>query len=174
MTASTTFPARRERVQTRMPAGVLKNGLALMGAIFGSIPTGAQDGFKVLLILLLIDTLTGVWLAFRKREFHSARSRGMLVPKLLQYACITGLGWGGAQISHFDHCMTGAVAVCVLIEVASILENLNKLERYGGAPLGPARPFLSKVNTYFAVVETRESVTRTTVSAVEAEKEKVS
>lgn len=177
---ATTMPARMAPRGKRMPAGALKVGMAFAGGLLAAIPQAIREGVIVLTLFITLDTITGVYLAARKGAVSSHTMREQLSSKLFQYASFIGLGGGMALLSHQWALLGAGIGVCLCCEASSIIETLLKLEKMGGAPLGPARPFLLRVEKYFdvAVVETREvTTTTTTVMAVavpaEPEKEKV-
>ena len=130
-----------------------KTLVAMLTAGLGLIPGSIRDSMIVCVLFIGLDTLAGVYLAARCGHIRSRKMREQFVAKLTQYGLIIGLGGGAALISKTNVVLQAAFGAVIAIEVVSIIEKVLLLEKCGGAPLGPARPFLRRIEKFFAVVE---------------------
>lgn len=124
---------------------------AAVTTTFAFLPGRSRDILLVLITLIAVDSITGVWLAARKGALKSRTFSEKLCAKLLQYTLITALGAAASVVTLQPSVFVGAVGVCLWVESLSLVENLALLEKNGGAPLGPARPFINKIVSYLAV-----------------------
>lgn len=153
-----------------MPTSVIKGVVTLSGLV-ALIPGAIRDLLLVAVLFIALDTVSGWWLAARRGRASSHRLRGGLVPKLLQYSLIIALATGVAIITHQWAVFGAGIGAVIAVEAASMLENLIQIEQNGGAPLGPARPFLQRLARYFAVASNDGLIV--TGGAASSDREKV-
>jgi hypothetical protein len=122
---------------------------ALAGLVY-AVPDSIRKAVLAFAILVLMDTVTGCWIATRKGTFNTYTMRHKLFTKALEFMTILALGCAGYLVSLSYVPLGITVAILIGIEAASNLENLAWLEHNGGAPLGPFRPALKRLSGYFA------------------------
>lgn len=121
----------------------LTGSLAILSAC---LPQYIQGLIWACCVLTLSDTLTGCMISRRKGVSSSGKMRRMTAEKAGQFLTILALGTAGS-LGVGDWVPFGlSLSAIIAIEVASNIENLAWLEHHGGAPLGPARPFLLKIS----------------------------
>lgn len=140
-----TFTKRRpQQMDTlKLLAGILS------GVVY-AVPESIRMAVLAACILTLVDTVTGFWIAARKGEATSFKMRHKLATKLFEFMTIGALGAVGWMLSQSFVPLGISFAIIIGIEAASNLENLSWLEANGGAPLGPFRPALKRLGSYFA------------------------
>jgi len=104
----------------------LKTALTVIASFITFFIHSNVMGVGVLVGLVLIDQLTGVWLAFKNNSFNSSAFRNGLI-KLLMYFIIIGAFHSLSYVSLFIFGWmgldTGALAWLAITEVISIVEN---------------------------------------------------
>lgn len=120
-------------------------------ALAATVPAAVRDATKVALFFVILDTLTGVWVAIVAHQVSSKRATEKLVTKLTQYAILVGLGAGLSVLMHVDQLILSAIWAIIAIETLSLIENLAKLEAAGGVKLGPAEPLFRRIVAYMGI-----------------------
>lgn len=129
---------------------------AALSTLQRAVPDRIRDLVLVVVLFIVLDTMSGMWLAAKQAKLRSKRMKDSLISKCLQYACLGGLGGGVSILADSWSPFGAAIGAIVGIETLSIIENLTHLEQCGGTPLGPARPFLRKIAKYLQVQECDE------------------
>lgn len=126
-------------------------GGGLIGAassFLGWLPVELHPVALAVAIAMGVDWLTGSAAAALDGKITSSTLRNRWFAKLAQYAGIVGLGCVVATLTGV-HAWIGAAGYGVIgVEVVSVVENLNKLQRHG-VDLGPLKPFLTAVERFF-------------------------
>jgi phage-related holin len=140
--------------------GLLARAVAGVAAAIGELhhvtPGHVERLVLVCFILIVVDTVTGAWLAATQAELRSRTLLRKLLAKGLQYATLIALGGGAAVLACQWALVSAALGLIVAIESISLIENLSLLEACGGVNMGPAKPFLDRVRKHLAVVYEEE------------------
>ncbi|OGF05218.1 MAG: hypothetical protein A2W00_04530 [Candidatus Eisenbacteria bacterium RBG_16_71_46] len=120
------------------------------------MPQAVREQTVVVLLFVLLDTITGVWLAAHGGAVQSKKLTTRLVAKLLQYSLLVGVATGAALLAKSWFVISGALMAIIGIESISIIENMALLERAGGVKVVLFRAFLQSAGRYLAV--TKEAI----------------
>ncbi len=116
---------------------VVLSGLAAMhGAFISLTPPGLKGPMVTIIVLIALDTITGVIASFYERRFFSHQLRTKTAGKLAIYTAFAVAFWFISLALDAWYLMSLIITWIGLTEVASIKENVNRLERCE-VPLGP-------------------------------------
>lgn len=125
-------------------------------------------------LLTLTDTITGYAISRRTGKTTSFTMRQKLASKSQQFLTIMAMGVSGSILSRSWVPIGLSFSGILAIEFASNLENLIWLEHNGGAPLGPARPYLMRIAQALGIGLDNENIggleTQRLIGEAEAEK----
>jgi phage-related holin len=155
-----------------MPQKIMKTlagAITGIPALFTQVPGDIKQLLGAFLVLLVIDSITGIWVAGRRKKLASHTFSQKLGAKLLQYLILIGIGgalgaafatWKGVSLALY--CLMG-------VEVFSNIENLAVLEKEGGAPVGKFKPFLQWISQYLEATNRADGSAKSTPPAGDKE-----
>lgn len=110
---------------------IFKALAATCGAVVISLVGTNYLAYEILFILIIVDTITGVSVAFHKKEFSSSQSFKGLKKIFLFFGLVIASHQITRYSGSFDFIEHGVVLYCAANELLSIIENSGEL----GLPL---------------------------------------
>ena len=143
------WAGRRRRVPAK-----LKILFACISGAVAAIPSAIRLEIEVATMLVIADSITGVWLAAHNRVIRSRTMRERFVAKTLQYMIICVMSGALSLLLQTWVVFGCGIGWITCIEFVSNLENLTRLETSGGIQL-PAKlkRMLTNAGQLFAHVD---------------------
>lgn len=124
--------------------------------IGSTIPSNIKVSAIVVCVFVTLDTISGVWLSGHSSGLSSKISREKLAAKCIQYAIICGCSACGAAIAGTWNILYLGHFGIISIEFMSLMENLVKLQKAGGANIAPIKPLINILSKLFEGVENEQ------------------
>ena len=124
---------------------IIKLLISILLTLFGPW----NGAYQALLIVMLVDFVTGIWAAVKHRRLSSSVARQKTVAKLMAYSItLLGVSQLEAIIKLYPvaigsgYTLYTAILYLATTEVISILENIEKITGFRLKPFTPARDIL--------------------------------
>jgi phage-related holin len=123
--------------------------LGTAAAFFAAMPANVKTFAFIALMMVIIDTISGVFTAIVCKEVKSCKMRTHLVAKTIQYTILTACAFTATIAFESWFFVSACFTAIVAIEASSMIENLVKLQEQGGANLGPAARYVHILGQFF-------------------------
>lgn len=133
-------------------------------AFITAMPDNVKTFAFIAIIMVAIDTISGVITAIVCHNLKSSKMRTHLIAKTTQYTIFATCGFAFTLAIQAWFPIEFCLSAIIACEVLSMLENLEKLQQVGGANMGPAAKFIRIVGTFFEA--SQESVNVVTTATV--------